>query len=342
MKKYYRTYITHFETPNGYRVYAGKHESTFKDPKTDPYYGSGIYPVNAVSKYGKGCIKKIEWFDHDLSNIACKRERRIELGRIERDLIKSVMSKYGKGVCQNIAGGGEGNVWAYANDEMRERHRENTRDAFYRHFNSPEQIKLREEKQIQKEKDRQAKIEQLKAEREIKRKQILDEKARIKEEKIRIRKEIAEAKRRIKLEEREAKRQSKSESTKLRGVKISIGHRKRKRVWQYYDELKSLWLENGKPKYVKFHNIAVSNGYPDDSYVSIVTSFQKDINEYVEKEYTNEPNWYYKDELYEIWIHHNKPENVRFNKVVVEYDYPTANYTEMIQSFKSSNLSNLY
>ncbi|HGS5630409.1 TPA: hypothetical protein ACMDXI_001022 [Vibrio parahaemolyticus] len=47
--------------------------------------------------------------------------------------------------------------------------------------------------------------------------------------------------------------------------------------WQQYDELFKLWIENNRPKYVRFRKLAVANNYPDTSYQSMVNQFNRDI-----------------------------------------------------------------
>lgn len=108
--KYYRTYITTFETSSGLKVYAGKHESKYKDPREDPYYGSGNVIRRAVKKYGRDCIKSIDWFDH---------ETKEEMVDAEIGLVSECKSEYGKG-CVNIAKGGAGGyTLEFATDEQK-------------------------------------------------------------------------------------------------------------------------------------------------------------------------------------------------------------------------------
>lgn len=95
---YFRTYIFTFNTPNVVRYYVGYHKSKHKDPSVDNYSGSGVYPKRAVSKYGRCCIVKKVWFEHDTEPL---------MKLHEPILIKELFSNYGN-LCRNIAMGGEG------------------------------------------------------------------------------------------------------------------------------------------------------------------------------------------------------------------------------------------
>lgn len=108
--KYYRTYITTFETSTGLKVYAGKRGSKYENPKDDPYTGSGKLIRNAVKKYGPDCIQSIQWFDHIDET---------EMNTAETELILECKAKYGS-KCVNLAKGGEGGyTLEYATDERK-------------------------------------------------------------------------------------------------------------------------------------------------------------------------------------------------------------------------------
>lgn len=110
-QKYYRTYITTFETSTGLKYYAGMHESKYEDPKDDPYFGSGTVIRRAVKKYGKECIKSVEWFEHQTKDDMLLEEVR---------LISYLKSLYDES-CLNIHSGGYGgNTLLYASDEEKE------------------------------------------------------------------------------------------------------------------------------------------------------------------------------------------------------------------------------
>lgn len=96
--KYYRTYITVFETSVGMRYYAGMHTSRYENSQDDPYFGSGNIIKHAVEKYGRDCIRSIEWFDH-----SSEEDMRVA----EVQLISEVKLEYGD-LCVNYGKGGVG------------------------------------------------------------------------------------------------------------------------------------------------------------------------------------------------------------------------------------------
>ena len=50
------------------------------------------------------------------------------------------------------------------------------------------------------------------------------------------------------------------------------------------------------------------------------------------------PHWNYYDELYELWIQHNKPTYSPFMRLVKEHGYPEAHYGKMMTKFKEHAL----
>lgn len=114
MEKFYRTYITRFETNSGIKYYGGKHESSYRDPLHDPYYGSGLVLQRAVKKYGLNCIKSIVWNDHQSEN---------DMNLSEIELISTLIEKY-QTDCVNIAAGGTcGNTLRHASPEKIENYK---------------------------------------------------------------------------------------------------------------------------------------------------------------------------------------------------------------------------
>lgn len=96
-RKYFRTYIIKITTPKRVVWYAGKHESYFKDPKKDPYKGSGKILNNIYRKYNPKY--SIRWFKcHGSLHLAFEHEK----------LLISKLKEKHKDSCINIALGGQG------------------------------------------------------------------------------------------------------------------------------------------------------------------------------------------------------------------------------------------
>lgn len=323
--KYYRTYITHIETPNGYRVYAGKHESYYEQATQDPYYGSGHYPRSAVKKYGKSCIKNIEWFDHDLSHLPTEVERSKQLGSIEIEFIKSVKEQYGD-VCKNLAGGGDGNVWVYADDAMRERHRKATAIA-YQNAKAEGRIKptviseearqrisaIHKEKwnmldPVEKEKHRQ-RIKQIMARPEVKEKirnanlgrKVIHSEKFLESQRIRKEQHLA------------YKAERKAERKKLRQAKLEIQKEEtRKR------------REEEKRQRIAFREQQVKD-----------PEYRKYLGDTISKSQRKLPHWKCYDELHSLWVENNSPKHVMFRKVAIANGYPDVNYGSMVGKFNN-------
>lgn len=73
--KYYRLYITEFETESGNYIYGGKRHSTYDIANHDPYTGSGTIIRKAKEKYGNTCIRTVYWSkSFDTPELLCEAE----------------------------------------------------------------------------------------------------------------------------------------------------------------------------------------------------------------------------------------------------------------------------
>lgn len=297
--KYYRTYITTFETSTGLKVYAGKRESTYKDSKDDPYTGSGKVIKAAKRKYGLDCIKSIEWFDH---------ETKEEMNNAEIDLIIECKNKHGDS-CTNLAKGGTGgNALEFASDEKKAEfsHKLSSYMTNY-HKNLSEEEK---NKLADKQRERhQSKTEEERKEFASKCREswynMPDDKKAERNDKIR------EWYKNCSIEDKESMAKSISDSyknrteeqkaeyiDKLRDIrvdwhknrteeqkantadKISISMRKSP-VWHgdLYTTLWETWLDLGKPRYGTFQTHCRRNGITDLSLMGLVNHFNERYNE---------------------------------------------------------------
>lgn len=90
------------------KFYIGKHEVDHYDPA---YLGSGKLLQKAIKKYG------VEAFTNEIISIANSPE---ELNQQERELIAQYKTEFGK-TCYNLAEGGTGgNVYRYADNEVKD------------------------------------------------------------------------------------------------------------------------------------------------------------------------------------------------------------------------------
>lgn len=99
MSKYFRLYTIIFETSSGLKIYGGKHHSKYDNPSDDPYLGSGNIIRSTIKKYGRSCVKKIQW-----SKCYGDGESLLEA---EELLVDHLYLLYGKS-CANIKKGGVG------------------------------------------------------------------------------------------------------------------------------------------------------------------------------------------------------------------------------------------
>lgn len=367
MQKYYRTYTTHITTPNGYSVYAGKHETTIQDVSKDNYFGSGYYPKNAVQKYGMSCITKIEWFEHDLSHIKTPQERSIELGNIEIEHIKKVRKQYGT-ACKNIAGGGDGNVWAYADDEFRLRHSSGISKALKGNPLSEKQLNAIKTRispdfrskmsdiatkywsvdknrnkliSIMNTPEMKNKMRDINLGRKVVHTQEfltsqrirIEQREQLKQQRKVQRAKASEERKLLRIEKQKEERKLKHLSREDKCSRIANAMRTGEH-WKHYDNLFALWVDNNKPKYVAFRKIAVTNGYPDVNYSGMVKQFDGTAG-VLNAPKLPDANWHYYDELYEIWLIYDKPStNKKFCNIIDEWLYPEADYTDMLNKFK--------
>ena len=266
--KYYRTYIIQFETSSGIMYYAGKRESKFKNPEDDPYTGSGVVIKRAIKKYGRSCVRNIEWFCH---------KTREETNIAEVELIGKLRECHGSSCC-NIARGGSGNSMEYATDEeIRD-----WKNKISRTKNTSEHKKAASEtqKRIKNTPEAKAKNSQISQDRwkdaEYKKRVALKIKESVSTDEVRNKKRTAISN--LMAEGPEYSR------------RISDGVKKAKRngpVWDYYEkgELYSLWEDLGFPAYKKFSSILRRNGILAEC---TQYQFSKPVKQMVEDRIKNE------------------------------------------------------
>lgn len=245
--KYHRTYIIEFEKAGGIFYYAGKRESKFKNPEDDPYTGSGIVIKRTVKKYGKSCIRRIQWFDHS---------SREEANASEISLIERLRNEHGD-MCCNIAKGGTGNSMEFATEEEIQMWKDN----------------ISKTKNTKEYKERASKIQKaLKSTQENRDKTAENSRARWKDEeyKQRISQKIRESvsTEEVKQKKREAINRLMKEDPDY-SRRVSEGLKRVKRngpVWEMYHtgELYSHWEALGFPAYKSFSTALRKMGILED------------------------------------------------------------------------------
>lgn len=72
-------------------------------------------------------------------------------------------------------------------------------------------------------------------------------------------------------------KQSSEKALKAKGKTLSKTARRNQLKWNYEKELRELWINNNKPKYVNFRKLAVSLGYPDENYINMIKRFENGL-----------------------------------------------------------------
>lgn len=251
--RYFRTYIFTFVTDSGVGYYAGKRKSRHRIASDDPYVGSGVYPKRAIEKYGHCCIVSKVWFDHDTEQ---------SMDMHEKAIIRCLKDECGR-MCKNIANGGDGgDTLKYATPERRKIALDNR---------SKSQLVAQNNKSTQLKR-----IDSLKKKfRTSEHWNFIDE---------------------LFLLWTSSDRPT---SYSFRGIAIKHGFpdcnylamvkefcamsgtkptRKStltSPVWEYRDELYLMWINNGKCGHAAMRKHAVSCGYPDVKYSTMIDKFRK-------------------------------------------------------------------
>lgn len=145
-----------------------------------------------------------------------------------------------------------------------------------------------------------------------------------------------------------AKETAKKLGDSLRGKKKPLEHclaRRTSKVWQCEEELYDLWLKYGAPKCVSFKAIATSNGYPDDTYGSIVNRFNERF-ELLDAATKNKVKSFKKsrlhpilgnhyDSIFELWLKlgAKKCATCKLENSLEQYGFPKANCGTLTRDF---------